>query len=267
MSTIGTYLYAIVRTGTEIPPDLPGLDDDTPVRGVDHGPLTAITSGVPRDDFESERPEDPAWVVPRALRQALLIERLAIHGPVLPVRFGALFSSPEALGAWIALNRDAIVPFLDHVAGKEEWVLKLEVELDGALEALVAREPDWALRSRQLPASPGKRYFQEKRLRDQARHQARQTARVAAERVRRAARAVAEERVLVPRKPEQLGLEPVAHLAYLVPRDLVGAMLEQVSQAANDEACLRLVPSGPWPPAHFCPALVGPPGSPNERLT
>jgi hypothetical protein len=261
MTRLGTYLYGIVRADTEIPAGLPGLEADAPVRALHCGPLTALFSLVPRDDFETEAPADPAWIVPRALRHEHLIEKVGLLGPILPVRFGALFSTRDALEAWLSFNNDVILRFLDHVAGKDEWAVRVDALLDRALEALVEQDPEWALKARLLPVSPGTRYFHEKKLRDQARQQVRQMARNATERVRHAARALAEERILVPRKPDQPDVEPVAHLAYLVPRGVVPALLEQWRQATGNAPCLRLVPSGPWPPAHFCPPLGVPPGS------
>jgi len=258
MSRLGNYLHGVMRAGTEIPAGLTGIEDDAPVCAVDCGRLVALTSVVSRDGFESDGPADPAWVVPRALQHELVIETMLQRGPILPVRFGALFSTQEALAAWLAANQEAIIRFLDHVAGKEEWTLKVHVELEAALESLVAQDPVWAAKAGLLPASRGTRYFQEKRLREEARQHVRRAARVAVETVRIVARALAEERVLVPHKPDAQDVEPVLRSAYLVPSHLVSAFLDRVRQAAGATACLRLDPSGPWPPSHFCPLLVQP---------
>jgi hypothetical protein len=258
MSGLGNYLYGVMRAGIEIPSDLSGIDADHSVGVITCGQLAALTSVVPLDDFESDEPADPAWIVPRALRHELLIEKMLSRGPILPVRFGALFSSRTALATWVSFNHEAIVRFLDHVAGKEEWTLKVDVLMEAAFETLIALDPAWALKARLLPASPGARYFHEKRLREEARRDVRERARVATEMVRMAACALAEERVLVPKKPDGHDVEPVAHLAYLVPCERVSTLWDQVAQATGNIACLRLIPSGPWPPSHFCPPLLQP---------
>ena len=67
MSGDSTYLYGVVRAVTEVPPGLQGIDDGA-VCAINCGDLAAIFSVVPRDDFESDKAADPAWVVPRALR-------------------------------------------------------------------------------------------------------------------------------------------------------------------------------------------------------
>ena len=154
---------------------------------------------MPRADFESDEPADPAWVVPRALRHELLIEKMASHGPILPVRFGALFSTPDALAAWMSLNHEAITRFLDHVAGKEEWTLKVNVETGTSLRDLDrARSRRGRTRRGDCRRRPGTRYFHEKRLRDEAQASMSRRERARDRNGATAARALAEERVLAP---------------------------------------------------------------------
>ena len=155
----GNYLYGVMRAGAELPSRLVGIDDD-PVDFLVRGQLAALYSVVPRDDFESAAPTDPAWVVPRALRHEQVVETMHATGPILPVGFGALFSTPEA--PWLAgyrLNDEAIGRFLDHVAGKEEWTLKVHVDLDLALESLIAHDPAWAEQSPEAACVAGGALF------------------------------------------------------------------------------------------------------------
>jgi len=258
MSRLGTYLYAVMRAGTESPQGVSGIEKDAPVRVLDCANLAVVTSLVPLDAFEADRPADPAWVVPRALQHELVIETMMARGPILPVRFGALFTTPEAIEELVAANQDAVARFLDHVADREEWTLKVQVELGSPLESLVMDEPAWAERVRSLSQSPGTRYFQEKRLREEARQQVRRKARATADQIRTVARGLAEERLLAPRQPDRQDVELVLHSAYLVPRPSVAAFLDRVRKAAGAPSSLRLAPSGPWPPSHFCPLLVQP---------
>ncbi|MFI5456041.1 MAG: GvpL/GvpF family gas vesicle protein [Isosphaerales bacterium] len=258
MSRLGTYLYGVMRAGTESPEGVRGIEADTPVCVLDCANLAVVTSLVPLDAFEGDGPEDPAWVVPRALQHEVVIETMMARGPILPVRFGTLFTTPAAIAELVAANREAVARFLDHVADKEEWTLKVHVELGSALESLVMDDPAWAQRVGRLSASPGTRYFQEKRLREEARQEVRRAARAVALQVHTVARGLAEERVLAPRRPDRQDVEPVLHSAYLVPRPSVPAFLDRVQQAAGAMSSLRLAPSGPWPPSHFCPLLVQP---------
>jgi Gas vesicle synthesis protein GvpL/GvpF len=258
MSRIGIYLYGIMRAGTESPEGVAGIEENAPVRVLECADLAVVTSLVPLDAFEADAPADPAWVVPRALQHELVIETMMARGPILPVRFGALFTTPEAIEELVAVNREAVARFLDRVTDMEEWTLKVDVELGSALDSLIIEDPAWTERAERLSGSPGTRYFQEKRLRQEARQHVRQAARAAAQQVRTVARGLAEERVLASRQPERPDLEPVLHSAYLVRRPSVSAFLDRVCKAAGAVSSLRVVPSGPWPPSHFCPLLVGP---------
>jgi hypothetical protein len=258
MNRSATYLYGVARSGTEVAPDLPGIEETGPVRALELAGLAAVVSEVPVEPFESHAATDLAWLVPRAVRHERVIETMRARAPILPVRFGSLFTSREALEAWAAENRHSIEGFLQHVADKDEWTIKLNLELGSALESLVAADPAWEARARGLPLSPGTRYFQEKRLREDARRQVQKVAREAADRVRSAARALSAERVLAPRKPDSGDLEPVLHAVYLVPRHAIREFHERTGLAVGDLACLRLESSGPWPPSHFCPPMAAP---------
>jgi Gas vesicle synthesis protein GvpL/GvpF len=258
MSQRVTYLYGITRSGTELPDEVPGIEDDAPIEVFDCDGLAAVISDVERAGFESDDPSDPEWVVPRALRHELVVETVLNRGPILPVCFGALFATRQALGSWIDANRGAISRFLDHVSDKQEWTIKMIVELGSALESLAARDPGWAARALGLSSSPGARYFQEKQLRAEAQRHVRQSALAAAERLRTELCGLADERLLAPRKPDRADVEHVLHSAYLVPRQSVAAFLEWVDQIEKTTACSRLEPSGPWPPSHFCPRLEDP---------
>jgi hypothetical protein len=243
-----TYLYGVVRSGASVPAGLAAIDPSASVVAIRCGELEALASRIPRGGFESEQSTDPAWVIPRALAHERLIERMAMQGPILPVRFGSLFSTDQALSEWVARNGQAMIRYLAHVVGKEEWTIKIELAADTAFESLIAVDPVWAEKNRLLPVSPGARYFREKRLRQDARLHVRQQAHEVIDKFRTQARAIAEERVLVP-------IEPIASLAYLVPREMAPTLLDQVRQAERDAACLTLHRSGPWAAAHFSPAL------------
>ena len=256
MSRPATYLYGLARPGVEISKDLPGVEETAPARILEIAGLAAVVSEVSVEPFESESMTDLAWLVPRAMRHERVVEAVRERGPILPVRFGSLFTDRDVLETWAARNRRSIEDFLDHVENKDEWSIKLKIDLGVALESLSAADPAWSARAGALSASPGTRYFQEKRLHEDARKQAQKMAGEAAGRVRAAALALADERVIPPRKPEAGELEPVFHAAYLLPRDATSEFLERTRLAVGDLGCLRFEPSGPWPPSHFCPDLA-----------
>jgi hypothetical protein len=252
------YVYGFAGSGTRAATDLPGVEEAEPVRVLEVAGLAALVSEVPVEPFESPSAAELSWLVPRALRHEGVLETMRASGPIFPVRFGSLFTTRAALEDWAAENRATIASFLEHVADKDEWTIKLDLEIGSALESLAEGDPGWASRVRGLPASPGARYLLEKRLLEGARQAVREAAWEAAARIRAAARDVAEERILAPRKRESHDLEPILHAAYLVPRGAVPEFHERTGLAIGHLGCLRLESSGPWPPSHFCPPIASP---------
>jgi hypothetical protein len=249
-----TYLYGFVRPTSGLPEGLTGIEE-VPVRPIAIGGLAAVVGDVPAEPFESEAPSDPAWLIPRALQHERVIEAMRHSGPVMPVRFGSLFTTRRALEDWATENLESIGDFLRRAAGKDEWTIRLSLDLGQAMEALARVDADWAARVRALPGSPGARYLREKRLAEEAQREARRRSREVAAAVRAAARGLADERLLALRKPEAAGIEPVLNAAYHVPRADAGAFCERAMSAASGLPCLRPEFSGPWAASHFCPPL------------
>jgi hypothetical protein len=251
---MATYLYGFTRPGAVLPAGLPGIEEHAPVRIDELAGLAAVISEVSVTPFESDGPSDPEWLIPRALRHEHVIESVHELAPVLPVRFGALFSDFQALELWALTHRPVIDRFLDHVVGKEEWSIKLLFDATKSLEFLGSTSSEWAARIAALHSiSPGARYFQEKRLRQAAHAQGILAARQVASRIRASLASVAEERLLACRACEQPGTEMVLNAAYLVKLDDVSRFIELARANAPEASPLTLELNGPWPASHFCP--------------
>jgi Gas vesicle synthesis protein GvpL/GvpF len=261
MSRRGIYLYGFARPGAVQALEVLGVEEGEPVRAIELEGMTAVVSAVPLDAFEaaSESSEpDLAWIIPRAVQHERVIEAIMATSPVLPVRFGAVFSSPEALGGLVADHREEIARFLDHVADKEEWAFKGFVDFDRAVHWLLESDPALAERRRRLAETPGVRYFQEKQIQEDARRLTKQSSRFVVDQVCAAVRGSATDILTLPLRPaETPGREMVLHLACLIPRAAVTEVLAQTRQAASAgcDALMILESSGPWPPFHFCPQL------------
>jgi hypothetical protein len=130
------------------------------------------------------------------------------------------------------------------------------------VELLLETDPELSRRWRTLPESPGTRYFLEKKLREEARRLARQTAARAAVDVRQVLRSIsADVQSLGLRGTEAPGREMILHETFLMSPDLAREALERLKTASSGPVAglLTLEPSGPWPPFHFCPELGGRP--------
>ncbi len=221
--------------------------------------LAALFAPVRLEEYCPDHLQDPDWLVPRALEHEEVLEALMAQGPVLPVRFGCLFSSADKLGEFMRAQGEIIRQFLLDFADKEEWALKVYLDLEKAEAWLAAADPELAERQRRLPATPGARYFQEKQWRADVHKKARQWGRELARQLE--AELGLEQttvRPLKPRGPEESKGDMILHQAVLLPGAAVQEFRRRVAEltAERIEKGVALEISGPWPPYHFCPAFL-----------
>lgn len=269
MEPIGVYLYGFIPDGTSLDlSGIEGVEGTWPARSVEVGGASAIVGEVPLRAFEAamsagvDGGPDPDWVVPRALRHEAILDAVLARSPVLPVRFGALFSTLEALAALASEHRGAIDRFFESIGDRLEWSLRGYYDLGRAVELLLEVDPALSGRRLALPESPGARYFQEKKLREEARREARRSASLAAGLARDALRSITEDARSLPiRAAEGADREMILHETFLMSRGRAAEALDSIRAASTGRVggLLTLEPSGPWPPFHFCPDLGGPP--------
>jgi len=284
----GVYLYCFARPrpnrdGTNVV--CHGLDGHEPVAFVDVDDVSGVYSRVAIEDFTGESGErhleDARWVVPRACRHEQVIEEMMKISPVFPVRFGAVFSSGEALAMVVAENRREISSFLYDVAGKEEWSVKGYMDIEGAADRLLKcdaslrRVQKGAMARRDCaagtgpfpdpepPLTPGTRYLTEKRFRAEALKEVRRMCRSAAVEVQKELAELAADSCpqrLQPHGTSDSKREMVLHRAFLLPRESVAEFRERVMETGLHclEVGISLELSGPWPPYSFCPSLGKP---------
>jgi hypothetical protein len=232
---------------------------------IEVGDVAAVFSPVPLAEFGKEGGrknfEDPAWVVPRACRHDRVIKHVMEFSPVLPVRFGAVFTSPKCIREQLTKNGPEISWFLDHVSNKEEWSVKAYGHLEKTGAWLLRTDPELVQKRRHEPASPGARYLHDRHLAVQAARQARQMWRSAADRLREALAGRALKLCPLPlrrRNPSEREDEMIFHSAFLLERECVTDFRARVESMEADlrERGLTFEVCGPWPPYNFCPSIT-----------
>lgn len=267
MQDVGLYLYGFLPGGTEL--DLAGLEGVEPlreIRTVDLGGISVVMSEVSLEAFEAamasdlEGGPDPSWILPRALKHEAVLDTVLARSPVLPARFGTLFSSPEALAELAGAHRRKIAGFFESLGDRLEWSLRGYHDPSRSIDVLLESDPLLSSRRAALPASPGARYFQEKKLREDARRLARSTASLIADEVRQALRTITSDAISLPfRAAEGPDREMVLHETFLLTTGQAAEALALIRSAAAERVAglIALEPSGPWPPFHFSPELEG----------
>lgn len=258
------YLFCFASTGSlrEASREHSELDGDIVALSVEE--VTALISAVPLEDFEGPdaetRLQDISWVGPRALRHGEVISHIMQWSPVLPARFGTLFSSEQTLLDLIRRNYDTIRAFLERARDSEEWSVKVLFSKSEATEALfrdMLEEHSQDLAAKQ----PGLRYFKERQIRGHAEKEIGSWLKTVCGKVSEALRICSRDSVKRPLgtlsvDPE--GKEIVLNWAFLVGSDR-GQELCSVVERANSEFRERGLVfqiSGPWPPYSFCPPLM-----------
>lgn len=261
----GLYLFCLARLSCL--PDLPlpglGLDGRSPLRVTGFRDLAAVWSPVSLEDFcgpeAAERLQDLTWIGPRVIRHQEVVAGVMRHSPVLPARFGTIFSSTANLEKVLHQRHDAIAVFLERLTDQEEWAVK------GMLDRPAAKARLFSLKLAQQAAdleglSPGKRYFEEQRLRaacDQESSRWLQSVlRELGTDLRQYAKEIRERRLLS-REATGSDQDMVFNWAFLLPARSVDVFQARIREAnARYRDCgLVLEATGPWPPYSFCPVL------------
>lgn len=151
------YVYGIVPA--DAPVDLvreSGMGADVEIR-VD-GPLAAI---VERID-----PERPLGRRRDLVAHSTVLNTLASHGPVLPMRFGSVVQDDEALvEELLGPQREHFAGLLEQVSGRVQFTLRARYVLDTVLAEVVSADPEIAeLRRRTADLPEDATHFERIRL-------------------------------------------------------------------------------------------------------
>lgn len=256
----GLYVFCVTQAAVAVP-EGPGLTPDTQLERLPQGELAAVVCRVPLAEWTGPDAEarlrDLNWLGPRAVRHEAVIELVMAQGPVLPLRFGSLFSSDASVKAWLAAETATIAAFFAESAAFEEWSLKGWLAAAQAEAALLADDP----RAKRLPASPGARYLLEQKLRQDIAKSVRSWARGVEPQVLAALSGlVARTRALRALAGDVSGRseEVMFHQALLVPKLRRQELTDKVTELAAElqERGLTLELTGPWPLYSFVPALA-----------
>jgi len=240
-----------------------GIDGEHPLFVEAIGEIAAVVAEVNIEDFTGpeaqEKMEDLAWVAPRALRHEEVVLSAMEQGPVLPVRFGTVFSSLAATAEPLRQRQDVLMKFFRDTIDKKEWTLKGYVDRPQARARMTAAR--LAAEKEQLAGlSPGKRYFLEQKIKGAVdkdvaiwlKEMGRDILSVAKKMSVGFSECRLQSRDVTGRDEEMF-----FHGALLVP-DASMAILERMTDEWNkrrESQGLSLELSGPWPPYHFSPVL------------
>lgn len=138
------FVYGVVRADAEAP-EIPGVAGAV-IHTVAHDEVMAVVG-----DVDVSRP-----VVRKADLQAYqqVLDRLAVSGPVVPVRFGTALPDATSVIDVLLADRPDLVELLDALEGRSQMTLRARYVEDVVLAEVVADDPvirDLNERTRGLP--------------------------------------------------------------------------------------------------------------------
>ena len=255
------YLYCLTCSASLPLIEGMGVDGRNPLFSHHFSDIAAVLSTVSTEEFcapaAESRMQDLSWVGPRVCRHEEVVEQVMRSSPVLPTRFGTLFSSLESLDRLLQTHHREILRFLRQVADKEEWSVKVLLDRAKAkekrLSLVLSKEAE-----RLASMAPGKRYFYEQRIRAGIEKDLREWLKEVCGSV------VDELNGYASGFYDRKCIETmILNCAFLVPRSALADFMARVKRANADHASQGLVLelSGPWPPYSFSPSLNQEPGS------
>jgi hypothetical protein len=261
----GLYLYCLAWIDRLPPSPLwgQGLDGlNSPAVAIVRD-LVAVWSPVLVEDFcgaaAEARMADLTWIGPRVIHHQEVVAGVMRHSPVLPARFGTIFSSLANLEKVLARHYDTIAGFLQRITNQEEWAVK------GLLDRHEAQAKLFSFKLAREAASlealaPGKRYLEEQRLRAASDQELplwlQKVCREVWTDLRHCA-ADARERRLLSREATGSNQDMIWNWALMVSEKAVPDFKARLRAAEARYAGHGLVLecTGPWPPYSFTPAL------------
>jgi len=146
----GIYVYGILPGDIEVEPDTTGIGDPpSPVRLVKYRDIAALVSDV-NVARPLGTPED-------LVAHEELLDSSAAEVPVLPMRFGAVVASEDAVTEeLLEPNYDGFRSALEQLDGYVEFLVKGRYQEEAILREILAAQPEAAEAAAQLrEAGPG----------------------------------------------------------------------------------------------------------------
>jgi hypothetical protein len=129
-------LYGVAAAGLVVPAELVGVDEQ-PVVLVPYGDIAAVTSPLPADSMLAGRAE--------LLAHSHVLDAIAAAGPVVPVRFGSVLQSTDAVARELLEPRhDELLAILGELAGHAQFTVRARYDEQQILTEVVAENAEIA---------------------------------------------------------------------------------------------------------------------------
>ena len=257
------YLYCFFKGPSYLSPQK-GIDGVNTTCVLSHEDLCALISPVPADEYNEEalnhRLQDLEWLTPKVRHHEEMIRYAMDFHPVIPVRFGTIYTSVERVLEILRNGYDEFCSHLDFISGKEEWGIKIYAQEDAGRKTAeassdVIRQLDEKISS---AASAGQAYLLGKKRENLIREQSVNFLGVLSERIFQQLLSQCihgRKNKLLSKDATGMEGDMILNAALLLDKpDVVAFKREVDALAANYQSDgLYFEISGPWPCYNFTP--------------
>jgi len=139
----GCWAYCVTHADAGLPPGIEGVDPAGALERVVAGDLAVWVSAVPLAEF-GEGPlranlNDLTWLERVARRHEAVLEHALAETTIVPLRLCTIFADRDGAGRMLREQHDTLADVLERLAGRQEWAVKLLLDLD-QLAAAAASE-------------------------------------------------------------------------------------------------------------------------------
>ena len=253
------YLYCVTK-------DKP-LSCDFADLGINVHPIYfqgtyAFVSSVSPDDFSEDNLKkhltDMSWVEKNIRLHEKVIEEIMKDQAVLPFKFGTIFESEANVEKLLKVNNIEFKAVLDHLAGKEEWGLKVYCNSGYFKDALCAGNERIAEIDKEITAAgKGKAYFLKKKkdeiIKDVINEKISEYTKDCFERLKVTAVDTKINNIL-PKEVTEKQEDMVLNAAFLINKERLKGFVNVLAYLKTKylNKGLILDCTGPWPPYNFC---------------
>jgi len=258
------YVYGVAPAARGRRPaslQLEGIVPQAPVQPLVHGNLMAFVSAVPAGRFGASQFQsalnDTECLKERILAHETVLEQLRSCYNVVPFRFGTIYLNSAHVANALARHRTELRRALGRIRGAAEWGVKLYCDRDRLRRRLEAESDGARLLHDQLgTASPGARFFLQKKYDRLLDGMSVETAASLVQRIRHSLDACARESAEIDVQPPAVHSRPTAMImnaSYLVAAKALPQFRQTIATLQEEYAAhgFDAELTGPWPPYHF----------------
>lgn len=229
---------------------------------ISYRDVASLARRVPEDQFGEgaleERLKDLEWLKAQLWEHEQTLEQVMKVKTVIPLKWGTLFRSEEAVQEMLKERYESIRQLLEKLEGREEWTVRIHVDRGRLSDAVCVLDPEiQRLRAATEKLPTGTAYLLTERMKILSEEVGQRTIdtmiqELFAELMKHAQESATAEPVRGEANPD--GLELVFQMAFLIHRKKLPEFSHAVMQAAKQQVPqgFEIHQVGPFPPYYFC---------------